>query len=158
MPCTTDGGAAGTTALGTTTSNNVVTFVCVANTTDANCTHSNGEGQAYADCNDLLGTTGDASTYNTTMAEDAASAYDAANTVLHQITTADSCGEGLRTALNGSELIIWIYSAVTSGQAAGTDAAGTVYTTPWSLPAAPTTMPCLWTDASLTLSFVGPWN
>ena len=80
--CTTDGGAPGTVQVSYTTgSNNAVTFTyaCVAPTTDANCTHSDGLGDNYTDCNDLLGTPGDASTYNATMAADAASAWNGGN-------------------------------------------------------------------------------
>jgi Collagen triple helix repeat (20 copies) len=79
LACTTDGGAAGTVqtnlAVG---SDNSVTFTstCVALTTDANCTHSDGVGDTYTDCNDLLGTAGDASTYNATMAQDAITAFE----------------------------------------------------------------------------------
>lgn len=72
--CTTDGGAVGT-VTEAVDSTNTITWTCVANTTDASCTHSDGIGQAYTDCNDALGVPGNAATYNQTMASDAAAAY-----------------------------------------------------------------------------------
>jgi hypothetical protein len=77
LACTTSGGADGTVTVATA-SDNTVTLTCTGSSTDANCTHSNGEGQTYTDCDDLLGTPGDASTYTQTMAMDAAQAYQAA--------------------------------------------------------------------------------
>jgi hypothetical protein len=70
--CTTDGGAAGTLTAHVDGSNNV-TFTCTASTTDANCTHSDGLGQTYTDCNDALGT------YTLTTATEARQAWSLAN-------------------------------------------------------------------------------
>jgi hypothetical protein len=53
-------------------SDNSVALQCVAPSTDANCTHSDGLGQNYTNCNNLLGN------YDLTSAEDAAEAYFAA--------------------------------------------------------------------------------
>lgn len=110
--CTTDGGAAGTVTV-TTASDNSVTMSCVASTTDANCTHSNGlgsvtdaRGPTYTDCNDVLGTPGNDSTYNQTMATDAArSALGGGNL----LTT--SCGQNAAFATDGNtEVYLWVYS------------------------------------------------
>ena len=78
ITCTTNGGADGTVTAGTA-SDNTVTLTCGALSTDPNCTHANGAGQNYTDCNDLLGTPGKPDTYNTAMASDATSAYANAN-------------------------------------------------------------------------------
>jgi hypothetical protein len=74
LSCTSSGGAAGSVSV-SVASNNAVTLQCSPSSTNANCTHSDGLGQNYTDCNDLLGTPGDASTYNSTMAMDAAQAW-----------------------------------------------------------------------------------
>lgn len=110
--CTTDGGAAGTVTV-ITASDNSVTMSCVASTTDANCTHSNGlgsvtdaRGPTYTDCNDVLGTPGNDSTYNQTMATDAArSALGGGNL----LTT--SCGQDTAFATDGNTAVyFWIYN------------------------------------------------
>ena len=72
VPCTTDGGAPGFATVSSVGSDNSVSLQCAAPSTDANCTHSDGLGQNYTDCNDLLGN------YDLTTAEDAAGAYFAA--------------------------------------------------------------------------------
>jgi hypothetical protein len=78
LTCTTNGGAAGTLSVESAASDNTIAFQCGASSTDANCTHSNGLGQNYTDCNDLLGTPGNELTYRQAMALDAAIAYNAA--------------------------------------------------------------------------------
>lgn len=78
ITCTTNGGADGT-VTASTASDNTVTLTCGALSTDPNCTHANGAGQNYTDCNDLLGTPGRPDTYNTAMASGATSAYAHAN-------------------------------------------------------------------------------
>ena len=55
MACTTDGGAPGVVTISSVGSDNSVSLVCVAPSTGANCTHSNGVGQTYTNCNDALG-------------------------------------------------------------------------------------------------------
>jgi Collagen triple helix repeat (20 copies) len=54
MACTTDGGAPGQ-VVTSVANDNSVSLTCVAPSTDANCTHSNGVGQTYTNCNDALG-------------------------------------------------------------------------------------------------------
>ena len=68
MACTTDGGAPGQVTV-SVANNNSVSLTCVAPSTDANCTHSNGLGQTYTNCNDALGFDSE------TDAQDAALAY-----------------------------------------------------------------------------------
>jgi hypothetical protein len=51
-----------------------VTLTCGASSTDANCAHSNGLGQTYTDCNDLLGDPSTGTGYSLTMATDAMNA------------------------------------------------------------------------------------
>ena len=75
ITCTTDGGAAGT-VTASTAGDNTVTLACGALPTDANCTHDNGVGQNYTDCNDLLGTPGDPGTYSSALVVNAAQAYE----------------------------------------------------------------------------------
>ena len=58
-----------------------MTLTCGAPPTDANCTHDNGVGQNYTDCNDLLGTPGDPGTYRSAMVVNAAQAYEHAQPV-----------------------------------------------------------------------------
>ena len=84
ITCTTDGGAAGAVTAGTA-GDNTVTLTCGGLPTDPNCTHSDGVGQNYTDCNDLLGTPGKSGAYANTMASDATSAYANANRVLIQL-------------------------------------------------------------------------
>ena len=74
ITCTTDGGADGT-VTASTASDNTITLTCGAPPTDPNCTHDNGVGQNYTDCNDLLGTPGDPGTYRSAMVVNAAQAY-----------------------------------------------------------------------------------
>ncbi len=74
LTCISSGGANGTVQVNTA-SDDSVSLKCVPLSTDANCTHSDGLGDNYTDCNDLLGTPGDESTYNVTMANDAAAAF-----------------------------------------------------------------------------------
>jgi Collagen triple helix repeat (20 copies) len=125
MACTTDGGAAGTVTASTSSTNTVV-LTCVANTADANCAHSDGLGQTYTDCNDLLGVAGNAATYNLTMANDAVAAYLAtAATVTSAASNPDSCGsvgdgDGgvlLVTVVNSTSGVNYFF--VTSGPDAG---------------------------------------
>ena len=68
MACTTDGGAPGQVTV-SVANDNSVSLTCVAPSTDANCTHSNGVGQTYTNCNDALGFDSE------TDAQDAALAY-----------------------------------------------------------------------------------
>src|SRR5271166_1820222 len=78
IACTTNGGAAGTVAALGADSNNVIALQCTASADDPECTHINGIGQNYTDCNDLWGVQGSDNTFNKTMATDAAqTAYQA---------------------------------------------------------------------------------
>jgi Collagen triple helix repeat (20 copies) len=74
ITCTTAGGTDGA-VTANTASNNTVTLTCNGLSTDPNCTHSDGEGQNYTDCNDLLGDPTSGTGYNQSMATDAAQAY-----------------------------------------------------------------------------------
>jgi hypothetical protein len=69
VACTTDGGAPGQVTVSSVANDNSVSLTCVAPSTDANCTHSNGVGQTYTNCNDALGLDSE------TDAQDAALAY-----------------------------------------------------------------------------------
>jgi hypothetical protein len=122
--CITDGGAAGTLTAHVDSSNNV-TFTCAASSTNANCSHSDGLGQTYTDCNDALGT------YNQTTATDAKDAWSFANpapsgdTYTSASTTAGACGlsgindQSTGLALNNStgviEIVLWYYAGGDAG-------------------------------------------
>ena len=69
VACTTDGGAPGQVTVSSVANDNSVSLTCVAPSTDANCTHSNGVGQTYTNCNDALGFDSE------TDAQDASLAY-----------------------------------------------------------------------------------
>jgi hypothetical protein len=81
LTCTTNGGADGTIAVqpaspdtGQPNPGNLIALKCNVSPTDANCTHSDGEGQTYTGCNDLLGDPATGTGYNETMAAGAAQA------------------------------------------------------------------------------------
>jgi hypothetical protein len=107
LACTTDGGAAGTVST-STDSKNAVVLTCTALSTDANCSHSDGLGDTYTDCNDLLGTPGDAATYNQPMAFGAAAAYAAVHsTILTYFINCQQLGnndEGSVVQIQGSPI------------------------------------------------------
>jgi Collagen triple helix repeat (20 copies) len=127
ISCTTDGGAPGIVTVASVAADNTVTLQCVAPTTDANCTHSDGLGDSYTDCNDALGTPGDASTYNSTMAVDAAAAWMNANPApagdANDVSSqTDICGSVwnvfvINTSSGAFEGSVWWFY---SGTAAGT--------------------------------------
>jgi len=125
LACTTDGGAAGTVTTSTDSANTVV-LTCTALTTDANCSHSDGVGDTYTDCNDLLGTPGNAATYNQKMALDAALAYAAAHstllTFLINCTQLGNNDSGSVVQIPGSPIspgfvsaYFWVYSGPDTG-------------------------------------------
>jgi hypothetical protein len=98
-----------------------VTLTCVALTTDANCTHSNGDGGTYQDCNDVL-----APPWSETMARDAAlsAIYYNSTTdyVAGAVQTANLCATGDAmedTVYSGSDtptgFILWFYDGPDAG-------------------------------------------
>jgi hypothetical protein len=128
LTCTTNGGADGTTAVqpasqatGLPNSGNLIALKCNASPTDANCTHSNGEGESYTDCNDLLGDPATGTGYNETMAVDAARVFPGAG--LGSVTT--ECAAGLVTgsaigavvSRSGTteQVLLWQYSGIDAG-------------------------------------------
>jgi Collagen triple helix repeat (20 copies) len=124
LSCTTSGGAAGAITVSVATDDSV-SLKCAAPSTDANCSHSDGLGQDYTDCNDLLGTPGEGSTYNQTMATDAATAWSDADqsnpnfTITSpQVTSgplsSDSC-------LNGDFVGVATYSTTPVNTTSGTE-------------------------------------
>jgi Collagen triple helix repeat (20 copies) len=128
LTCTTNGGADGTIAVqpaspagGLPGSDNLIAMKCNASQSDANCIHSNGEGQNYTDCNDLLGDPATGSGYNEIMAAGAAQVYPGGG--LGPVTT--ECAGG---ALTGSaiavqvsrsgttqQVLLWQYSGINVG-------------------------------------------
>jgi hypothetical protein len=109
LTCITSGGANGNVSVNTA-SDNSVTLKCVPPSTDANCTHSDGIGQNYTDCNDLLGMPGTDSSYNQTMATDAATAYSshgplAGTGEIVTGVTALGCLPGTQTA--DTQIVLW---------------------------------------------------
>jgi hypothetical protein len=120
LACTTDGGAAGTVSV-SVGSDNSVTLTCVALTTDANCTHSNGEGGSYQDCNDAL-----APPWSQTMAKDAALSATYYNSTTDEVAGAvqytNVCATGdsmADTVYSGSDtptgFILWFYDGPDAG-------------------------------------------
>lgn len=71
VTCTTSGGNSGTISV-SIGSGNAVTLTCLGKPV---CTHSNGVGQNYTDCNDAPGEPGNPNTYNPQMVLLAAQAY-----------------------------------------------------------------------------------
>jgi hypothetical protein len=114
LGCTTDGDAPGLVTVSSVGSDNSVSLKCTAPSTDANCTHADGVGQSYTDCNDVLGT------YNLTTAQDAGAAYFASATgetgfVGQQFS--NFCGQGDSVAepvfdSSGTQtgVIVWFYT------------------------------------------------
>jgi hypothetical protein len=128
LTCTTNGGTDGTIAVqpaspetGQPGSGNLIALQCVGSPTDANCTHSNGEGQNYTDCDDLLGDPSTGTGYNLTMATGAAQASP--GTFNGTVTT--TCANGLLTGSateqilqkNGPDerVLLWQYSGPNTG-------------------------------------------
>ena len=146
ITCTTDGGAAGTVSA-STASDNTVTLTCGALSTDANCTHSDGVGLTYTDCNDLLGDPANGTGYNKTMADLAAQGYANDFHAQRLPDTTDECGDAVSLAvapLPGQPqpmLISWIYAPQASFTPNGLVDAGEVHIEPYSgqtVPGCPT--------------------
>lgn len=120
-PCTTSGGAAGTIAVDTiANSDDTISLTCNASPADANCTHDDGMGQAYTDCNDLLGDPTRGTGYNKTMADLAAQAFQHSFTgPLPQIQDAtNKCGQSVVMVVisvqfaggPAPEVVSWVYA------------------------------------------------
>jgi hypothetical protein len=120
LACTTDGRAAGAVSV-SVGSDNSVTLTCVALTTDANCTHSNGEGGTYQDCNDVL-----APPWSQALAKDAALSAQYYNSPTDEVAGTlqyeNECAEGdamADTVYNGSDtptgFILWFYDGPDAG-------------------------------------------
>jgi hypothetical protein len=80
----------------------------------SNCTHADGLGQSYTDCTDALGTPGTASTYNATMATDAAMAWASGS------VTTGQCGNGQNTTSvkflkTSTQCAAWQYTGALAG-------------------------------------------
>ncbi len=135
VDCTTDGGAVGSTSLGTTNGNDTVNIICTANPNDPTCTHSDGFGDTYTYCDWVPGTLGDSATYTQTMADMASAAFVHANesdSLLGGSPVGDSCGYLAATAstnlgTSNAEELAWIYSSPHA-----LDFSGTLYIEPLS--------------------------
>lgn len=99
-----------------------MTLTCAALTTDANCTHSDGEFGTYQDCNDQL-----APPWTQALATDAALAATYYNSTTDyvagttQYTNICATGDSMAdTVYDGSTsptgFILWFYSGTDSGQ------------------------------------------
>jgi hypothetical protein len=136
LTCTTNGGAAGTIAVQPASpsdnqpnSGNLITLKCAASPTDANCTHSNGEGQTYTDCNDLLGDPATESGYNAEMATSAGQSAAAALGGGTSGGFVNTDGLGCNPALGGvafeeimsvsgttDQILLWQFSGTRAGR------------------------------------------
>ncbi len=79
--------------------------------------HSNGQGQQYTDCVDAAGTPGSGSTYNATMANDAAKAWAAAGTIGSKLcgSPADSCISSVTGSGGSGHCVVWCYTGALAG-------------------------------------------
>ncbi len=174
IECTTGGTPGGGGAVGslavTTDSSNQLVFTCTALTTDPTCTHSDGLGDSYTDCNDIEGVPGEYLTYNITMATDAMNGWEAANPVsspyvLQPQTTTANCGNGFYASWTGvavydgpppnspvTEFVVWVWYVFPSSTNSGGAAAGTVLVYP------PGGGPCAGSTATATASSTGTWS
>jgi Collagen triple helix repeat (20 copies) len=147
IACTTDGGAVGTVTTATG-SNNAVSLQCAASASDTNCTHSDGLGQTYQDCNDLLGTPDEAGTYNSGMGFGAQQAYTQVNDSVFRGAVATECGgsaEEVQTVTSGGtdeQVLLWEYAGPFAGYVHTEPAADTSDNT---LFACPTSSDPTWT-------------
>jgi hypothetical protein len=126
ISCTTAGGVAGAITV-KIASDNTVTLICNGLSTNPNCTHSNGEGQNYTDCNDPLGDPTTGTGYNQTMAEDAAQAYPGVQfggivtTSCNDGTTGSAAEEIIAQGGTQEKVLLWQYSGLNTGHAAADD-------------------------------------
>jgi hypothetical protein len=110
ITCTTDGGADGA-VTASTASDNTVTLTCGALSTDANCTHSNGVGENYTDCNDLLGDPTTGTGYDKTMADLAAQAFAHTFTIATVQDSTDQCHDAVSMVIAPTGVVVtWIYA------------------------------------------------
>jgi len=73
--------------------------------------HQDGQGQPYTDCADPAGTPGSGSTYNGTMASDAAKAWAAAGAIGPLTCSGQSCVENV----SGGQCVVWCYTGGLGG-------------------------------------------
>jgi hypothetical protein len=73
--------------------------------------HANGEGQTYTDCVDPAGTPGTGTTYNVTMADDAAKAWAAGGTLAAPTCGTSSCVSNV----SGTNCVVWCYTGTLAG-------------------------------------------
>jgi hypothetical protein len=81
------------------------------------CTvHSTGQGGTYPDCVDPAGTPGTPSTYNFTMADDAAKAWAPTGTISSNIVCGgDSCVSNVTGSGATGHCVVWCYSGTLAG-------------------------------------------
>ncbi len=124
VACTAYGGRAGTIAVGAASSDGTIGLKCSPSPV---CTHSNGVGQNYTDCDAPLGVPGDAATYNLLMAELAASAYTAVNGGVFTVVSCASFESAVQVVVNGTS-VVWETQGGNAGRVAVTS--GTVQVCP----------------------------
>jgi len=93
--------------------------------------HQNGLGQQYTDCSDPAGTPGSGSTYNATMATDAAKAWLPGGAIAALTCSGQSCIENV----GGGHCAVWCYTGTLGGyvhqSATSTCACPTSASGPW---------------------------
>jgi hypothetical protein len=96
---------------------NLTTCINTPCCTSGMCTvHSTGQGGTYPDCVDPAGTPGTPSTYNFTMADDAAKAWAPTGTISSNIVCGgDSCVSNVTGSGATGHCVVWCYSGTLAG-------------------------------------------